>query len=433
MEEQKSGWTDLWLKEDYWAIWFGGLLTLLVSVGIIDKVPKIGKWSANPMDAFPADLMLPLVILLVGLALLTTLGVWLMKEKWKTYLPGFAVVFLISCLSYFLAHQSTIKAWGIGYAIWALGLGLLISNTIGTPKWLLAGARSEMFIKTGLVLLGAEILFSKILKLGGPGLIVAWMVTPTVIIFMWYFGTRFLKMTSKPFVIIVAAATSVCGVSAAIATAAACRAKKEELTLAVGMTMIFTVIMMVGMPALAKAIGLSPAIGGAWLGGTIDSTGAVVASGAFLGPDAEKVAAVVKMIQNVLIGFVAFVVAVAWVTKVDRDPDAPRPSLMEIWYRFPKFILGFVLASVVFSFILMPLLGGDGVSSILNQTKVFRGWFFCLAFVSIGLESNFRDLAGQLVGGKPIILYIIGQSFNIFLTLFAAWLAFGGILFAEVI
>ncbi len=433
MEEQKSGWTDLWLKEDYWAIWFGGILIFLISIGLIDKVPKIGKWTSNPLDAFPSELFLPLVILLAGLAIMTTLGVLVMKEKWKTYLPGFAVIFLIAVLSYFLAHQTTIKSWGIGYAIWALGLGLLISNTVGTPKWLLTGARSEMFIKTGLVLLGAEILFSKILKLGGPGLVVAWMVTPTVIIFMWYFGTRFLKMTSKPFVIIVAAATSVCGVSAAIATAAACRAKKEELTLAVGMTMIFTVIMMVGMPALAKAIGLSPAVGGAWLGGTIDSTGAVVASGAFLGPDAEKVAAVVKMIQNVLIGFVAFVVAIAWVTKVDRDPDAPRPSLMEIWYRFPKFILGFVLASVVFSFIMMPMLGGDGVSEILNQSKVFRGWFFCLAFVSIGLESNFRDLAGQLVGGKPIILYIIGQSFNIFLTLFAAWLAFGGILFGEVI
>jgi uncharacterized membrane protein YadS len=172
-------------------------------------------------------------------------------------------------------------------------------------------------------------------------------------------------------------------------------------------------------------------VAGGWLGGTIDSTGAVVAAGAFLGETAEKVAAVVKMIQNVLIGVVAFVVAVYWITRVDRDPDAPRPSAMEIWYRFPKFILGFAGMSLLFSFVLMPALGEDRVSGILNLSKTLRGWFFCLAFVSIGLESNFKELASQLVGGKPIILYIVGQSFNLALTLLMAWLAFGGILFAR--
>ncbi len=431
-KEKRQSWSDLWLHEDYWAIWFGAILILVVAVGLVEAVPKIGKWTGNPLDAFSGGVVLSVAALMVGLGLLTWIGMILMKLEWKVYLGGFLVIFLLSILSYVLASQATMKAWGVGYAIWGLFLGLLISNTVGTPEWLLKSARSEMFIKTGLVLLGAEILFSKILKLGGPGLVVAWIVTPTVIIFMWYFGTRFLKMSSKKLTIIVAAATSVCGVSAAIATAAACRAKKEELTLAVGMTMIFTVIMMIGMPALAKLMGISPAVGGAWLGGTIDSTGAVVASGALLGENAEKVAAVVKMIQNILIGFVAFVVAVAWVTKVDRDPNAPKPSLMEVWYRFPKFILGFVLASVVFSFLLLPLLGENDVAAILKQTKVFRGWFFCLAFVSIGLESNFKELAGQMVGGKPIILYIVGQSFNIVLTLFAAWLAFGGILFDKV-
>ncbi len=433
MSEQRQSWSELWKKEDWWAIWFAALLLFGIGIGGIVAVPKVGKWVDNPLTAFPSDLILPLILLFLGLGVLTTIGMAVMKEDWKRYIPGFAIIFLIAVFSNFMAHQASMKAWGVGYAIWALFFGLLISNTIGTPKWLLKGAKSEMFIKTGLVLLGAEILFGKILKLGGPGLVVAWIVTPTVIIFMWYFGTRFLKITSKPLVIIIAAATSVCGVSAAIATAAASRAKKEELTLAVGMTMIFTVIMMIGMPALAKVMGISPQVGGAWLGGTIDSTGAVVASGALLGPDAEKVAAVVKMIQNVLIGFVGFLVAVAWVTKIDRDPNAPRPSLMEIWYRFPKFILGFVMASLVFSFILMPTIGDTATAEILNLSKVFRGWFFCLAFVSIGLESNFRDLASQMVGGKPIVLYIIGQSFNIILTLFAAWLAFGGVLFDKII
>ncbi len=421
---------NLWKSEDYWAIWFSVLLFGGILTGLVTQVPKLGKWVGNPIDAMSGQ-YLPLLILGAGLGVLFTIGVAIMKADWKRFLGGYLIVFAVAVLAFLISGQKSVKAWGFGYALWALGFGLIIANTVGTPKWLLRGARSEMFIKTGLVLLGGEILFSKILQLGLPGLVVAWIVTPTVIIFMWHFGNRLLKVPSKTFTIIVAAATSVCGVSAAIAVAAACRAKKQELTLAVGMTMIFTVVMMVVMPALAKFVGMDPAVAGGWLGGTIDSTGAVVASGALLGEQAEKVAAVVKMVQNVLIGVVAFVVAVFWVTKVDRDPDAPRPSLMEIWYRFPKFILGFAGMSLVFSFLLIPTLGGDDVSAALDVSKKLRGWMFCLAFVSIGLESNFKDLWGQLVGGKPIVLYLVGQSFNIVLTLFAAWLAFGGILFAK--
>lgn len=389
-----------------------------------------GLYASRPLSE--GNNLFAIVVLLVALGLLTAIGVRAMGEEAMRYLSGYAVVFVLSIIAYIFAKQYTINAYGLGYAFWALALGLVISNTIGTPRWLLAGAKTEMFIKTGLVLLGAEILFNKILKLGGPGLFVAWLVTPTVIVFMYLFGSKFLKIASKRLVIIIAAATSVCGVSAAIATAAACKAKKEELTLAVGMTLIFTVLMMIFMPMAIKQVDLDFIIGAAWMGGTIDATGAVVAAGAFLGPEAEQVAAVVKMIQNILIGVVAFCVAVFWVTKVDRDPKAPKPSAMEIWYRFPKFIVGFVGASLVFSFILVPTLGSTAVEKdiIGAMTKTLRGWLFCLAFVSIGLESNFRDLAGQVVGGKPIWLYIVGQSFNLVLTLVAAWLAFGGILFA---
>ena len=378
-------------------------------------------------------LFLKLLILYVTLGGLTAIGIRAMGEDPYRYVGAFAVVLILAIVSYSFAHQRVIKTYGLGYAFWALVLGLLISNTIGTPGWLKAGAKTEMYIKTGLVLLGAEILFNKILQLGAPGLFVAWLVTPTVIIFMYFFGTRTLKMASKALVIIVAAATSVCGVSAAIATAAACKAKKEELTLAVGMTLIFTVLMMIFMPIAIKAIGMSKIVGAAWMGGTIDATGAVVAAGSMLGPEPEKVAAVVKMIQNVLIGVVAFVVAVLWVTNVEKDSEGPKPSAMEIWYRFPKFIVGFLAASLVFSFILVPTLGSTVVETniIKGATGTIRGWLFCLAFVSIGLESNFRDLAQQMAGGKPIILYIVGQSFNLILTLIAAYLAFGGILFGK--
>ncbi len=441
--EKSSKWSDLYKNEDWWAVWLGFVVILGAVVGLIGKVPKLGKWTDNPLDIFfvikngevTGDLFIPLLLLFVGFGVLSGLGVKIMGGNALKYAAGYAAVFMIAICSYLFANQVQIKAYGLGYAFWALGIGLLISNTVGTPKWLMAGARSEMFIKTGLVLLGAEILFNKILQLGGPGLFVAWLVTPTVIIFMYLFGTRMLKMSSKALVIVIAGATSVCGVSAAIAIAAAARAKKEELTLAVGMTLIFTVLMMIFMPMFIKSSGMDTIVGAAWMGGTIDATGAVVAAGAFLGDDAEKVAAVVKMVQNILIGVVAFAVAIFWCTKVDRDPDGPKPTAMEIWYRFPKFIVGFVAASVIFSFVLTPLLGAEVVEKdILKMvTKTMRGWLFCLAFVSIGLESNFRDLAKQMVGGKPMILYVVGQSFNLVLTFIAAMLAFGGILFARVI
>ncbi len=383
----------------------------------------VGRWN----------LVVPLILLWVGFGILTVVGVIFMRGDIKRYLPGYAVVFIFAALAYVISHQAQIKAYGLSYALWALIIGLLISNSVGTPKWLLAGAKTEMFIKTGLVLLGAEIIFEKILQLGLPGLFVAWLVTPTVILFMFWFGTKVLKLVSKSLVIIIASATSVCGVSAAIAVAAASKAKKEELTLGVGMTLIFTVMMMVLMPMAIRWVGLDTVIGAAWMGGTIDSTGAVVAAGSMLGPDAEKVAAVVKMIQNILIGVVAFFVALYWVARVERDPEGPKPSLLEIWIRMPKFIVGFVAASLIFSFVLLPLMGSAvvNIDIIKDITHNCRGWFFCLAFISIGLESNFRDLATQLVGGKPIWLYIIGQSFNLILTLIAAYLAFGGILFGK--
>jgi uncharacterized membrane protein YadS len=137
------------------------------------------------------------------------------------------------------------------------------------------------------------------------------------------------------------------------------------------------------------------------------------------------------MIQNVLIGLLAFVVALLWVTRVDRDPSGPRPSAMEIWYRFPKFVVGFVAASVLFSFVLTPSIGDEAVSGLLSVSKGLRGYFFCLAFVSIGLESSFKELGKQMAGGKPLVLYVVGQSFNLVLTLVMAYVAFGGVLFAR--
>ncbi len=347
------------------------------------------------------------------------------QSGWK-FMEAFPVVFVLATVAYAMSTQSVVNAYNLEYALWALLLGLIISNTIGTPQFLRPAMLTEFYIKTGLVLLGAEVLMNRLLALGLPGVFVAWVVTPIVLISTYIFGQKVLKMESRSLNMVIAADMSVCGVSAAIATAAACKAKKEELSLAIGMSLSFTVLMMVVMPAIIKLVGMDEVLGGAWLGGTIDSTGAVAAAGAALGDRALEVAATVKMIQNILIGVTAFGVAVYWVTCVERDPSGAKPSLMEIWYRFPKFVLGFIFASILFSVLHATLVGGPEVidSVIGGSTKTFRGWFFCLAFVSIGLETNFRELLPHLKGGKPLLLYVCGQTLNLLLTLFMAWLMF---------
>ena len=333
---------------------------------------------------------------------------------------------MLATLAYTLAAQTVVKQYNLEYALWALAVGLLISNTVGTPAWLKPGAQTEFFIRTGLVILGAEVLFSRLLTLGVPGIFVAWVVTPIVLVSTYLFGQYVLKIPSKSLNMVISADMSVCGVSAAIATAAACRAKKEELSLAIGLSLTFTVIMMVVMPAVITALDMSPVLGGAWMGGTIDSTGAVAAAGGILGDAALQVAATIKMIQNILIGATAFGVAVYWVTRVDSAAGGSRPGIMEIWYRFPKFVLGFVAASILFSLVYSTGESGQAtVNAVISGTsKTMRGWFFCLAFVSIGLETNFRELSHQLHGGKPLVLYVCGQTLNLCLTLLMAWIMF---------
>jgi uncharacterized membrane protein YadS len=182
------------------------------------------------------------------------------------------------------------------------------------------------------------------------------------------------------------------------------------------------------MPPVIEAIGLDPVVGGAWLGGTIDATGAVVAAGETLGKEAGEVAATVKMIQNSMIGLIAFAVAVYWAGWVAGDPAAPRGSLVtEAWRRFPRFILGFLGCSLICS----TLHGLGPVESLWVEaattgfTAKLRGWLFCTGFVCMGLQTNFRQLAPVLASGRPVLLYVVGQSLNLALTLGMASLTFG--------
>jgi len=456
--DRPSTWREMRTSEDWWAIWIGGLILLIAFLAVYVSLPidfsqqiaraasngekfelssplkpwlaKPGKWLEDPVEAFyQADELnvLPGLAGVFGLSLLFFgLGLTVMGQSFVRFAIGFCFVFFLATLAYALAGQEVIKHYSLSYALWALLVGLIISNTIGTPQWVKPGVRTEFYIKTGLVVMGAEVLFSLLLALGVPGICVAWIVTPVVLVSTYIFGQKVLKIQSKSLNMVISADMSVCGVSAAIATAAACRAKKEELSLAIGLSLLFTVVMMVVMPAAIKALGMGEVLGGAWMGGTIDSTGAVTAAGDILGETARIVAVTIKIIQNVLIGVTAFGVSIYWVTRVEPAESHHKPNAMEIWYRFPKFVIGFLLASAVFSILYVSLPGGDAIVTAVTKqsTRVLRGWFFCLAFVSIGLDTDFRRLAAYLKGGKPLLLYVAGQSLNLILTLFMSWLMF---------
>lgn len=380
------------------------------------------SWEYNPLTAFSN--LLPIATSMILLGVIGWIGGVSLGRSATKLLPGLLVITLLAAVSYALSGQKVIKHYNLEYPLWALLIGLMISNTVGTPGWLKPAVMTEFFIKTGLVIMGAEILFGELVALGLPGVCIAWIVTPIVLITTFWFGQRVLKIESPSLNMVISADMSVCGVSAAIATAAACRAKKEELSLAIGLSLSFTVVMMVVLPPVIQLLGLSEIVGGAWIGGTIDSTGAVAAAGEMLGDKALKVASTVKLIQNILIGVVAFAVAAYWVRFVEPTSTGKRPGISEVWKRFPRFVLGFVAASIIFSLLVSNTEFALFANDLKSLSKGFRGWFFCYAFVCIGLDTNFKSLLQHVGSGKPFVLYIAGQTLNLVLTLAMAYVVF---------
>ena len=439
MSKTKS---KLFSTEDWLAVWIGFIVIAIACVAVLtgafnfsalnfstfglgeaqaSNLPSLGSQLAQ--GAFWGKCALTVVVL----GILFTIGIKLMGGDVKKYIPAFLGLFVLAFIVRLISAEITLNRY-LEWAFWALIVGLLISNTVGVPNWLKPAVKTEFYIKTGLVIMGFSVLFSNIAKFGLYGLGIAWIVTPIVILFMWWLGTEVMKIDNKPLVITMAAATSVCGTSAAIATGAASNCKKTDLTMAVSISIIFTVLMMVLEPMLIRACGMNQLMGGSLIGGTVDSTGAVVVAGTALGAEAQTAAVLVKSIQNILIGFIAFFVALFFATRVDKT-GTQKVGAIEIWNRFPKFIIGFFVASLVASFIIQPLAGADQVSAINKVLDQYKNWAFVLAFVSIGLDTNFKEIVKQMQGGKVLWLYVIGQVFNIALTLFAVWFLLSGKVF----
>jgi len=313
------------------------------------------------------------------------------------------------------------KAHGISknpleYPLIAVALGLVVNGILRATRTHVAlqpAMRTELFLKVGLVLMGTRLDITEILSQGAGGLIQSLVMVTSVFFFTWWLATR-LKVDGQ-LKAVMASAVSICGVSAAIAAAGAVLAKRKEITYVTALVIFTAIPLMVAMPWIARALGLPPDIAGAWFGGNIDTTAAVVGAGTMYGEVAQSVATVVKMSQNALIGVAAFLLALYYVVRVERKPSG-RPSVSLIWHRFPKFVLGFILMSVLASF---GVFGGATVDALQALSK----WAFAMAFFSIGLELSVREL-GRM-GWRPLAVYGAATLFNTVLALGVSSLVFG--------
>lgn len=387
-------------NEDWTATIFGSVLLALV--------------------IFLPSLMKNEIISFIAIGILAYLGYLFMGGKDKTFLLSFIVILALAYLSKFISNIAPIKTMGLEAVFFAVAIGLLIRNTVGLPKWMAAAVKSEYYIKAGLVVLGSSILFKEIMRAGGLGMIQAIIVVILVWYFSFWVSTRIFKV-DKEMSTILSSAVSICGVSAAIATSGAIKGDPKKLSFVVSLVLIVAIPMMYLLPYIAKWIGLSEEVAGAWLGGTIDTTAAVVASGAFIGETAEKFSVIIKSSQNVLLGFAALIISIYWSFKGEKSEI--RPSGSVLWDRFPKFVIGFILASLVFSFAFEPDTA-KSLSKIANSGA--RNILFSLAFVCIGLETDFRYIFKK-ENSKYIWTFLTAQTFNVLLTLVVAYLLFKNI------
>jgi uncharacterized integral membrane protein (TIGR00698 family) len=379
-----------------------------------------GPVGATAGKVFSGDNMIRCLYLFIGLWVLGAVGLALMGFSVGKFTAGFPIVFVLSALAFFVAGNSMVSYYGLEVVFWALIFGLVISNTVGVPEWLKTAIKTEFFIKIGLVLLGAEVLFTTLAKVGVYGMVQAVIVIGAVFYVCYWVAKKF--GLDDEFASILSSAVSICGVSAAIAAGGAVHGDQKKVSHTISLVLLCAIPMLILQPLFAKWVGMQPAVAGAWIGGTIDTTGAVVAAGAIAGEAAMSVAVVVKMAQNVLIGVAAFFLALSFTLKGKGTGE--KVGIMEIWFRFPKFVVGFIAASVIFSF----FVSDATAKSVTGTTAGLRGWWFTLAFLCIGLETKFSDLIA-MGGGRPAAVFLIAQAFNILWTLLFAWLIFGGVLF----
>ena len=400
-------------KTEDWLAVGAGLIIMILAIVMPDWMPTMPK-TLDTLGSWQN-----IVILIAGLFVIVYAACKILGRPARGILPSLLVIFAVALGAQYIASSPVIKdTTGLESVFFAVALGLLISNTVGVPKWMRPALQSEFYVKIGLVLLGTTVIFGEIMQAGALGLIQALVVVFCV----WNFGYWVARKlgVDREMSTMLASAVSICGVSAAIATCGAIKGDSKKLSYVISLVLVVAIPMMYFMPYLAKWMGLTPEVAGAWMGGTIDTTGAVVASGSVLGETAEKYSVIVKFSQNVLLGLAAFAISIYWSYKGKDHREKPTAGVL--WERFPKFVLGFVLASLIFSFA-MPLETAKSVGAV---TKNLQGTFFAIAFVCIGLDTRFKDIFNKSFK-KPLWGFLIAQGFNIVLTLIVAYLLFAHI------
>jgi len=408
------------LSEDWVVVVLGLAIIFLALFGATFAAPS---FSWNDTDGLLGKVLTGTNLLTIGAQFLlvfvtAVVGALLLGKPIKPLLAVFPTVFVVTVFALLLAGNGTLREYNLEAVIFSLGIGLLISNCFKLPEWFKAALSTELYVKIGLVLLGTSVIFRDILEAGSRGLVQSLVVVLSV----WYFAFWLCKKLKidEEMAMMLSSAVSICGVSAAIATSGAIRGDSKKLSYVVSLVLITAIPMMVFMPYLAGWMGLSQAVTGAWLGGSIDTTGAVVASGSLVGDEALKISTIVKFSQNVLLGVAAFAISIYWTYSNSKSAaNAEKPTLKLIWERFPKFVIGFVFASLLFSFLISP----GQVAEVKEGLKSVQGLWFALAFTSIGLETNFKDLFVHS-NKKPLYAFVIAQTFNILVTLAIALLLF---------
>ena len=409
-------WIKQFTSED-WIIVFAGAIILALAALFPDAMPKMPGKLAAASDWVSALYMFVCVLVLTVVTSLC-LG---KKAKDIVYIvPSLLIIFALTICAQLLANIPVVKKFGFESVFFSVIIGLVISNVLRVPEWMKPAIQSEFYIKIGIICLGSTILFGEVMKSGAYGLVQSLIIVFSVWYFSYWTGRR-MKVDPEMNTML-ASAVSICGVSAAIATCGVIKGDNKKLSYVISLVLIIAIPMMYLLPWLAGLMHLTPEVTGAWLGGTIDTTGAVAAAGTLAdkgtGDTAAQTAIIVKSSQNVLLGVAAFIISLMW--SYQGKEHAEKPTIGVIWERFPKFVVGFILASLVFSFC-FDTATAKAVGSV---TKGFQNTLFSIAFVCIGLETRFKEIFSK-ENRVPLKVFLTAQTFNVIATLVVAYVIFG--------
>ena len=410
------------VSEDWLAV---GISIAIIAVILLGVRPSVGqfRWTTAPelaTSVFAPSNVLAWLQIGALIAIPAAIGARLLGARMGSFAIGFVLLYALALLAQVLAGFTGSSGLGLEYVIYALVIGLLVRVT---PLRRLFGdaVQAEYYIKIGLIILGASVLFGELVEAGLLGIAQALAVVISVWTFCFWLCKRL--DVDDEMATMLSSAVSICGVSAAIATCGAIDGDRKKLSYVTSLVLVCAVPMMIAMPWISRASGMSDVVAGAWLGGTLDTSAAVVAAGELVSDQARNAAVVVKLSQNVLIGIAAFLLTVWWTVRKGGGAGE-HANVGVIWDRFPKFVLGFLAVSLVFSFVLAERY----VTETRGLLGAVRTAWFALAFVSIGLETSMGDLV-KTGGGRPAAAFLGGQAFNIVVTLLLAYLLFGGVLF----